>query len=96
MVKLFKKNTKGLLVEVDPAQADAARANGKFSRVAGASYDVLWTAAEIAARNREEKAAAEDQRVRELAVQQKAAIRTSALEKMKALGLTDEEIESLR
>ena len=57
------------------------------------SIDVLWTLEEETARDAEEIEAAQRKSDANVA---KATIRDSAIQKLKALGLTDEEIEALR
>jgi len=90
-IRLFEKTAAGLLVEVDPAQADARRAAGTVSHM-NVSIDVLWTAAEIAEREAQEARHAQTQQAanaeREAHVQRRAAI-------LGRLGLTDEEAEVL-
>lgn len=59
-IRLFEKDTHGLLHEVPPAAADAARAGRRCSHVV-LGVDVLWTAEEEAARDAEEAEARREQ-----------------------------------
>lgn len=92
MVRLFEKTAAGLLVEIDPALAEAARAGRRVNRVVNAEYDVLFTAVEEAARDAEDAAfaAAAQQRDAE------AAERRAAVEaKLKVLDISPEDLKSL-
>ena len=97
-IRLFEKTDKGLLVEIDPAQADARRASGAISHTM-LSVDILWTDAEIAERDAQEKAAREalEKAAAAGAAAEKAAAdaRASAQAKLAALGLTVEEVGAL-
>lgn len=97
-IRLFEKTTDGLLVEVHPDEADARREGRSVSHMS-VVIDVLWTPAEEAAREAEEAEEAErreDERSRaaEMAAD-KRAHREAALQKLRGLGLSDDEIGAL-
>lgn len=88
--RLFEK-LNGLLVEIDPSQADARRAGKRISHV-NLSIDILFTDEEEASANAEEaaNAAAQQQAAADLQVKQAAA----AL-KLDKLGLTVDDLKAL-
>lgn len=82
----------GLLVEVDPAEADARRVGRRVSR-RSIIADVLWTSEEEAARDAEE-AAVEAARVKaNEEASARAARKAEAIGKLAALGLTVDDIK---
>ncbi len=97
-VRLFEK-IDGLLVQVAPEQASAAREGRTVSRMV-AEIDVLWTADEEAEREVEQRNAiqrAEAQRkAAEAATAERAERRAAAEAKLTGLGLTMEDLEALR
>ena len=78
-IRLFEKTPAGLLVEVDPAEADAARAGRRISAM-HLPIEVLWTAEEEAARDAEETAAVADAKARQDAAAKAEADRQAAIE----------------
>jgi hypothetical protein len=62
-IRLFEKTEKGLPVEVDPSEADAAKAAWRYSSANFVAH-VLYTAEEEAARDAEEAAEATKERCR--------------------------------
>lgn len=93
-IRLFEKNDAGLLVEVDPENAASARAERRCSRVV-MTMDLLWTATEEAERDEESIKSAQDASSRDAADQERATNRGNALQKLRALGLTDAEVVAL-
>ncbi len=93
-IRLFEK-IGGLLVEVAPEKAEAAREGRSVSRMV-AEIDVLWTAEEEAAREAEAVVAAAEagRRAEEEAANAKR--RAAALAKLEKLGLTREDLDALR
>ncbi len=94
-IRLFEKTAGDLLVEVDPAQADKHRTEGRTVSHMNITIDVLWTAEEEAVRQADGQIVASEDALVEQNRAAKQAIRTSAASKLRALGLTDEEIEAL-
>lgn len=94
MVRLFEKNSKGLLVEVDPAEAEAKRAGRTVSHM-NLTAEVLWTPEEEAAREAEKQEASAQLLARETAANRKSEVRQAALTKIQALGLSEDELKAL-
>lgn len=84
----------GLLVEVDPVEADARRVGRRVSR-RSIIADVLWTSEEEAARDAEEAADAAHRQAEAEALAADEADRRAAVDKLSALGLTTKEIKAL-
>jgi hypothetical protein len=93
-VALFKKTAAGLLTQIAPNKAEQERQGRRCSRLV-LTADVLWTDAEEAARDAEEAEAAEEISNRDEADQERATNRGNALQKLRALGLTDAEVVAL-
>ena len=95
MVRLFEMTQAGLLVEVEPAQAEAVRAASPYRRVVNAEYDVLLTAEEVTAQAVEAQQAAEAAAT--AATEQAAAEqrKQAALTKLEALGLTADDLREV-
>ena len=95
-IRIFEKTASGLLTEVDPASIDKGR---MISRV-HITIDVLWTAEEEAQRKAEEAAflAERDAQIKaqQEADRKRSVTRDAATAKLRKLGLSVEEIESLK
>ncbi len=93
-IRLFDK-VNGLLMEVHPDLADEARKGRRVSRVAAGEIDVLWTPEEEAQRDAEEaEAVAERARAIE-ADKGRQEARQAALDKLEALGLSEDDIKAI-
>lgn len=93
-IRLFEK-IDGLLAEISPDEAEDRR---KGRRVSQVNMDalVLWTDQEEAERDAEEAAEVERQAQRQRMEDERTARRRAALEKITALGLTEDDLEALR
>lgn len=89
----FRKNDGGLLVQISDEEAGRMLADGSPCRAAVRQIHIFLTADEVAQRTAEEIASAAATRAENATRTQTA---TSARMKLQALGLTLEEIESLK
>jgi hypothetical protein len=100
MIRLFEKTAGGLLVEVAPDRAEAAREGRMVSRVVGVEMDILFTPEEQAAIEAEREEVAQkadaERRAAEAAAAEHAERKAAAYGKLTALGLTIEDIEALK
>jgi hypothetical protein len=97
MIRLFEKTDAGLLVEIAQTKPRRRGKGRRVSRVAGFTYDVLWSVEEEATRDAEIKAQEEAEAERLRAAEAESAEREKRLSVIKEkLGLTDEELSDLR
>lgn len=93
-IRLFEKTDAGLLIEVDPADADRLRTVRRVSRC-DLPVEILWTAAEETERDAEEAAAVAEIESSRAADQEKAAARAIAIEKIGKLGISVDDLKAL-
>lgn len=93
-IRLFEKTDAGLLIEVDPAEADKRREGCRVSHV-DLSIEVLWTAEEEAARDAEEAAKIEEDRRLATVIAGKAEARVVAVAKLEQLGVSEAELRAI-
>jgi len=94
-VRLFEKREDGSLSEVvDQAKIDGLRAGGYVSRMC-LEIDVAWSDSEILARQAEVAEAQKAKAEKVAESQRQEALQTSAMEKLAALGLSEDEIKAV-